>query len=143
MIKIETLSTYTSQDLEDLRELLCSLSDRLELKEENLRQVIEDPHTHLYVIYSETGRIIGCATLCVATTLEGKMGHVEDVVVSPHHRGKHLGRRLMEHLLNEAKQYAPIQLHLTSNPKRIEANKLYQSLQFVQKETNVYQMEIR
>ncbi len=143
MIKIETLSSYTSQELEDLKDLLHSLSDRLELKEDDLKQVIEDPHTHLYVIYSETGRIIGCATLCITTTLEGRMGHVEDVVVSPHHRGKHLGRRLMEHLLNEAKQYAPIQLHLTSNPKRIEANKLYQSLQFVRKETNVYHLEIK
>lgn len=142
-MKIETLNTYTSQDLEDLKELLSSLSDRLELKEEDLIQVLGNPHTHLYVIYSEEGRIIGCATLCVSPTMEGNMGYVEDVVVSPHYRGKQLGKRLMEHLLNEAKQYAPILLHLTSNPKRIAANGLYQSLQFQQKETNVYQMEIK
>lgn len=42
--------------------------------------------------------------------------------------------------MEQAKEYAPIELHLTSNPMRVAANKLYQSLGFQRKETNCYQM---
>ena len=48
----------------------------------------------------------------------------------------------MEYVLEQAKAYAPIELHLTSNPMRVAANKLYQSLGFQRKETNCYQMMI-
>ena len=48
----------------------------------------------------------------------------------------------MEYVLEQAKAYAPIELHLTSNPMRVAANKLYQSIGFQRKETNCYQMTI-
>lgn len=48
----------------------------------------------------------------------------------------------MEYVLEQAKAFAPIELHLTSNPMRFAANRLYQSLGFQRKETNCYQMSI-
>ena len=48
----------------------------------------------------------------------------------------------MEYVHEQAKAYAPIVLHLTSNLMRVAANKLYQSLGFQKKETNAYQMII-
>lgn len=36
----------------------------------------------------------------------------------------------------------PVDLHLTSMPSRVEANELYQSLGFEQRETNVYKMSL-
>ena len=68
--------------------------------------------------------------------------YVEDVVVSSDYRGQHLGKQLMEHVLEEAHKLVPIELHLTSNPKRVAANALYQSIGFERKETNCYQMNI-
>ena len=44
--------------------------------------------------------------------------------------------------MEQAKAFAPIELHLTSNPMRVAANKLYQSIGFQKKETNCYQMMI-
>ena len=48
----------------------------------------------------------------------------------------------MEYVLEQAKAYAPIELHLTSNPMRVATNKLYHSLGFQKKETNCYHMTI-
>ena len=48
----------------------------------------------------------------------------------------------MKYVLEQAKAFAPIELHLTSNPMRVVANKLYQSIGFQKKETNCYQMII-
>ena len=63
-------------------------------------------------------------------------------MVTSANSGQHLGKQLMEYVLEQAKAYAPIELHLTSNPKRVVANKLYQTLGFQKKETNCYQMII-
>lgn len=121
--------------------------------------VLKDSNCHLYVILESLtpnpsssstklrtgageGRIIGCATLCVFHSPTGTKASIEDVVVSSAYRGQHLGKRLMEYVLEQAKAYAPIELHLTSNPMRVAANKLYQSLGFQRKETNCYQMMI-
>lgn len=98
-----------------------------------------DTNSHLYVIIDQD-HIVGCATLCVFHSPSGSKASIEDVVVSSDYRGQHLGKKLMEYVLEQARQFAPIELHLTSNPKRFAANKLYQSLGFQKKETNCYRM---
>lgn len=86
--------------------------------------------------------IIGCATLCVFHSPTGTKASVEDVIISSDFSGQHLGKQLMERVLEEAKKFAPIELHLTSNPMRVAANALYQSIGFQKKETNCYRMSI-
>lgn len=120
--------------------------------------VLKDTICHLYVILDSLtpapssstelrtgageGRIIGCATLCVFHSPTGTKASIEDVVVLSAYRGQHLGKQLMEYVLEQVKAYAPIELHLTSNPMRVAANKLYQSLGFLKKETNCYHLMI-
>ena len=103
--------------------------------------VLKDTNSHLYVILNDE-HIVGCSTLCIFHSPTGTKASIEDVVVSSDYRGQHLGKKLMEFVLEQAKAYAPIELHLTSNPMRVAANKLYQSLGFQKKETNCYQMMI-
>lgn len=125
------------------------LSDRVNFSQTDLMLVQKDSNCHLYAVL-ESERIIGCATLCVFHSPTGTKASIEDVVVSSAYRGQHLGKQLMECVLEQAKSYAPmdstgsptIELHLTSNPKRVAANKLYQSLGLQKKETNCYQMSI-
>lgn len=116
------------------------LSERCVFTEEKLKATIEDRNCHLYVV-QDNDRIIGCATLCVFHSPTGAKASIEDVVVLSDYRGQRLGKQLMEHVLAEAQKLAPIELHLTSNPKRVVANLLYQSLGFKRKETNCYMME--
>lgn len=120
---------------------MSELSDRVNLTPTDLMSVLKDSNCHLYVIL-DGERIVGCATLCVFYSPTGTKASIEDVVVSLAYRGQHLGKQLMEYVLEQAKAYAPVELHLTSNPMRVAANKLYQSLGFQKKGTNAYQMII-
>lgn len=140
-MKIQELQHYTQAQFEDLNQLMSELSDRVIFTQTNLLLVLKDNNCHLYVILADE-RIIGCATLCVFHSPTGTKASIEDVVVSSAYRGQHLGKQLMEYVMEQAKAYAPIELHLTSNPMRVAANKLYQTLGFQKKETNCYQMSI-
>lgn len=140
-MEIQELHNYTQAQFDDLKQLMSELSDRVSLTQTNLLMVLKDSNCHLYVIL-DGERVMGCATLCVFHSPTGTKASVEDVVVSSAYRGQHLGKQLMEYVLEQAKAYAPIELHLTSNPMRVAANKLYQSLGFQKKETNCYQMSI-
>ena len=140
-IEILELQNYTQAQFEDLKQLMTELSDRVNLTQTDLMLVLKDSNCHLYVIL-ESEHIVGCATLCVFHSPTGTKASIEDVVVSSAYRGQHLGKQLMEYVLEQAQAYAPIELHLTSNPMRVAANKLYQSLGFQKKETNCYQMAI-
>lgn len=140
-MEIQELQHYTQSQFEDLKQLMSELSDRVNLTQTGLMLVLKDSNSHLYVIFDRE-RIIGCATLCVFHSPTGTKASIEDVVVSSAYRGQYLGKKLMVYVLEQAKAYAPIELHLTSNPMRVAANKLYQSLGFQKKDTNCYQMSI-
>lgn len=138
---LELRDWYTQGQFEDLKQLMSELSDRADLTQTDLTQVLGDSNCHLYVIL-DGEHIVGCATLCVFHSPTGVKASIEDVVVESSYRGRHLGKQLMEYVLEQAKNYAPIELHLTSKPKRLAANKLYQSLGFMKKETNCYWLGI-
>ena len=142
VLALKELTAYTPKQRVELGALMKQLSERVTLTEENLKAVVDDPNCRLFVLCDGEERIVGCATLCVFHSPTGRKVSVEDVVVSEELRGCHLGRRLMEHLLAEARKLAPIELHLTSKPKRVAANALYQSLGFVRKETNAYTLQL-
>ena len=103
--------------------------------------MLADPNSHLYVIREE-GRIVACASLCIFHQPFSTDATIESVVVSSKMRGKGLGRKLMGHLLAEAKRMKVDCLHLTSNPSRVAANALYQKLGFERKDTNCYTKKI-
>lgn len=138
---IKELVSFSKDYVEGLDALMGELSPGARATENRVRKCIEDENMHLYAAFEEE-RMVGCATLCVCTTPEMVTGFVEAVVVTAVCRGQHLGRNLMERVIDAARQYGVQRLHLTSNPNRIEANGLYQSMGFQNKETNVYVMNI-
>ena len=87
---------------------MTELSDRVSFSEQKLDDVLADSNCHLYVIM-DNGHIIGCATLCVFHSPTGTKASIEDVVVSSAYRGQHLGKQLMEHVLEASKTFAPIE----------------------------------
>lgn len=70
----------------------------------------------------------------------GGKAWIEDVVIDEAYRGKGLSKMLVRHAIDFVKSQGISALMLTSNPKRTAANKLYQTMGFEQKETNVYRM---
>ncbi len=92
----------------------------------------------------DDGKIIGFAALIIhPVPTKGLVGRVEDVVIDEGYRGQGLGRKIMEDLIDIAKREKIEILNLTSNPKRIPARKLYESLGFELSETGVFWMKLK
>ena len=135
------LLTYTDSDFNDLSVLMQELSGNIVFTRESLERLLADSNSHLYVI-REGDRIVACACLCICHQPFSTDATIESVVVSSKMRGKGLGWKLMEHLIAEASRMNVDCIHLTSNPKRVAANALYQKMGFVRNETNCYGMKI-
>jgi len=141
-MEILELHTLSDQNVQDLLALMEVLDPAVSVSPATLRAAAECSDTHLFAALEE-GRILGTASLCVTHHPLGTKGGVEDVVVSPAARGRHIGRQLMEHIIDFARrELAPVQLHLTSRPSREKANLLYQAIGFQRYQTNVYKLVI-
>jgi GNAT superfamily N-acetyltransferase len=79
------------------------------------------------------GEIVGTYAFFILGKL-GKRGRpaaiVEDVAVSPSHQGQGIGRAMMEHALERAREANCYKLALSSNLKRTDAHRFYESLGF-------------
>ncbi|MBP5504721.1 MAG: GNAT family N-acetyltransferase [Bacteroidales bacterium] len=141
-MEILELNTLSDNQITDLLGLMHELDPEIAVSAAMLRAAAEDPSTHLFAAV-EDSHIIGCASLCVTHSPTGAKGGIEDVVVSSACRGRHLGRALIEHILDYAcRELSPIDMHLTSRPSREAANRLYQSLGFFRYDTNVYKLKL-
>lgn len=143
-MKIVVLKNLTESQLSDFQVLLGELVPDVIIGPNKIKGAIAEASSHVFAAIDEGGHIRGCAVMCINTLLIGKQATVENVIVNSSCRGKHVGRSLMEFLIEYARtHYEDIVLNLTSNPKRIAANNLYRSLGFQQRETNVYKLEVR
>lgn len=141
MNKIIELNTLTDAQVKEVVQLMYELDPTIEVTPEMVKRTVTAPGTHFIAVTTEE-HIIGCASLCVFDSPTGRKASIEDVVVASAYRGQHIGKQLMQHVIEYAKTLAPINLQLTSRPERVAANKLYQSLGFQKRETNAYRMEI-
>ena len=138
------LCTLTGSQIDDLLGLMKELNAEIPVTTQTQQRAVASPGTRIFVAENDEKHIIGCATLCVFESPTGRKASVEDVVVLPAYRGQGIGRTLLERIINFARtKLAPIDLRLTSNPTRTEANALYQALGFEKRDTNVYKMEIK
>lgn len=143
-MEIVLLRSLTESQLLDVQELIKELVPGLSISSERLAALVTAPGTHFFAALGDDGHIVGCAILCVFDTPTGRKASVEDVVVNPACRGQHIGRKLMEFIIDYARrELGDIELHLTSSPRRVAANNLYRSVGFQQRETNVYNLEIK
>jgi ribosomal protein S18 acetylase RimI-like enzyme len=105
----------------------------------DLEAITGDRNTFL-IVAKDGEKIIGMATLYAATKFGKKTGFVEDVVMDSAYRGRGLGKKTMETLIEEAKKDGISQLYLTSRPERGAAHGLYEKLGFKKKETTVFKL---
>lgn len=131
---------FVAEDADKVKELLKELtSNPINFQPELL---VDNESIHCRVLESE-GDIIGFASLTkYVVPTKGRIGRVEDVVVSDLYRGGGLGRKLMEDLIEIAKKEKLEYLNLTSSPSRIAARNLYESLGFQIAETGFFWMKL-
>lgn len=104
----------------------------------DLSPLVDDPNCHCLVA-EDGGKVIGFGSLSVyLTPVYGYKGKIEDMVVDKNYRGQGLGRKLLESLINIAKEKNIKSLYLTSNPARQTAIRLYESAGFEKKDTGIY-----
>ena len=140
-MKIEELLSISDGELSTMNELMHELSPTSFCNVEKLGTALADDNCIVLVARIDN-RIVGTATLCIMHTPEFALGVVEAVVVMTKHRGKGIGKQLMHRLIEIARIHKLEHLHLTSNPKRIGANALYQSIGFVPYHTNYYTLNL-
>ena len=106
-----------------------------------LDEIVSSPTTVLFVARVD-GRIVGALTLVLFRLPTGLRAWIEDVVVDGEVRGAGVGEALNRAALTEAKSRGSLTVDLTSRPSREAANRLYQRLGFVARETNVYRINL-
>jgi ribosomal protein S18 acetylase RimI-like enzyme len=84
------------------------------------------------------GEIVGGLTLAMYPLPTGLKAWIDDVVVDAAARGRGIGEALSRAALDEARRRGAKEVDLTSRPKREAANRLYQRMGFVARDTNVY-----
>ena len=89
-----------------------------------------------------SGNIVGSLTLVVFPIPTGVRAWIEDVVVDGSARGSGAGAALSTAALDLAATLGATTVELTSRPSREAANRLYQRLGFVPRDTNVYRYSL-
>jgi len=88
------------------------------------------------------GEIVGSLSLALFRIPTGLRAWIEDVVVDESARGRGVGAALNQAALGRARAAGARTVDLTSRPSRHAANRLYRRLGFVERETNVYRIEL-
>jgi ribosomal protein S18 acetylase RimI-like enzyme len=100
---------------------------------------VESPTTTLLLAREPLGgAIIGALTIAVFRIPTGVRAWIEDVVVDESARGRGVGESLTREAIRYANERGARTVDLTSRPSRAAANRLYQRVGFVERETRVY-----
>jgi len=92
--------------------------------------------------YKGKEKIVGALTIYFVRIPSGLTCVAEDLIIDEPYRKWGIGRILMERGIELAKAKRSRHISLRTNPKRLEANKLYQALGFKRMETNFYRINL-
>lgn len=141
MTQIIEIHNYTPEYLEIVQQFLNQLTSHpMVLTEDAFKKLLADTSSHLFFLLKDN-EIAGMLTVGIYQSPTGSKAWIEDVVIDNAFRGQGLSKPFLKYAIEFVRQQGIPLLMLTSNPKRIAANNLYQSLGFERKETNVYRMK--
>ena len=110
--------------------------------ERQLSEIVASPATVLLVARDDDDAIVGSLTLALFRIPTGVRAWIEDVVVDESVRGQGVGEALNRSAIQIANDAGAVTVDLTSRPSREAANRLYQRLGFVERDTNVYRYDL-
>ena len=135
-IKLLDKSEVTDELQSQLTELYKELN--AELKQLELVSILKNKDSIHVSVCMDEERLVGIAMMATYNVISGFKGMIEDVVVSSHYRGKGIGRKLMEKLLEQAEHQKLDAILLFSGHHRKAAISLYKSLGFNLKDSGLY-----
>ena len=141
-MKIYELTKVSDDVVNVFKKLIPQLSQNCSLPTKKDLEAIVNSSSTLLFIAEENNEILGTMTLVLNKIPTGDKVWIEDVVVDKSTRGKGVGKALIETAIEYATKNNIKKINLTSSPDRVAANKLYQKLGFVKRETNVYRLTV-
>ena len=114
----------------------------LDMEPLSLEEVLDKQNNCYVLCYMENSAIIGLAVMCTYKVISGYNGWIEDVIVDENYRGKGIGRKLIEKLIEIGKDLYLTNIFLFTGKHRTAANKLYSNLGFTKKNSNIYSLKI-
>jgi len=134
--KIKWLFTI---DFDRVKYLINELDSSAVVKEYNYyKAILEGTLAKIY----EEGKLVGMGWYFPRQTLLRKQAVVEDMIVDNEYRGRGIGRKILQNLIELAKNEGIEVMELTTNPKRVAANELYKSEGFELHPTNHYLLKL-
>ena len=108
-----------------------------------LAEIVASPASILLLAVDvDSDAILGSLTLAWFRIPTGVRAWIEDVVVDEAARGHGVGELLNRAALDRARELGAKTVDLTSRPSREAANRLYQRIGFVPRDTNVYRFSL-
>lgn len=137
ILQKEDITPEISKQISELFNVLNA-----EISQWDIDQVLSQGNEFILACSWEHDELIGMASLATYKVISGYKGMVEDVVVSPEQRGKGIGRKLMELLINEGQKLHLSEILLFSGHHRKPAIALYTSLGFNLKNSGLYTLKL-
>ncbi len=143
-MKVEELTVYEEEVFRAVKRMLPQLTGRgAWFGREEFGELLASDRSHLLVLREDDGRVAGMLVVAFYPTLSGGLkAWIEDVVVDEACRGKGYGKELVTFAIGFARRLGVQSISLSSAPVRVAANRLYRSMGFVQRETNVYLLKL-
>lgn len=138
-IEILKLSDITNEIQNQVAELYKQLN--ADNKQRPLMEILQPDNNVLFILCKIDNTIVGTALLSTYKVISGYRGMVDDVVVDIKQRGKGIGRKLMEKLLEEGKNLGLDEILLSTGHHRASAISLYTSLGFTLKKSGLYSLK--
>ena len=139
MVTILTQQNLQSEDVQAVENLDHQLNP--DQDSVALAEVLSSNSTFLFV-YRQQQQIVGMATLTRYQVISGYKGWIEDVVVDRDHRGKGIGKKLMQAILEKAASLQLQKLFLYTEDEKQAAIHLYEQLDFTLKNSHLYSLDL-
>lgn len=140
-MEIKRLTEATEQAAQDLSSLASVLhSDRREMTVKSLQEVVADKNIQLMVAVEED-RIIGMGANYIIHKIASKKCYLEDLIVDESYRGKGVGSKLLQALIDSARAEGVRTLEFMTATHRTDAHRFYEKIGFVKKDQYVYKMK--
>jgi ribosomal protein S18 acetylase RimI-like enzyme len=144
MVWIDTVTQVSDEIGEAFQRLFPQLSPAVPPERAQLEEIVASPACTILLARDDQqdGKIVGTLTLVMYRVPNGKHAWIEDVVVDERSRRQGIGEMLTWSAIERAKAAGAKSVDLTSRPVRQDANRLYQRMGFVLRNSNLYRFEL-
>nr|WP_294788275.1 GNAT family N-acetyltransferase [uncultured Flavobacterium sp.] len=124
-----------NQDLNFVYESICKLENEVfdfQIFREIFNSNISNPN-NIYLIAEDENESLGFISFHTQNLLHhcGLVGEIQEFFIDKNHRGKGVGRKLVEEILKYAEENNVKSIEVTTNKKRVENVMIYENLGFI------------